>query len=68
MITRILSKPVLQSMLKALRAAGLDVVKSASGAYTVTPKGFDAKNYVLKALPGKKNYIVRLESDLFVEN
>ena len=60
-ISRILQKPDVQQMLKALRKAGLEVDKSDSG-YTVKNK-----NGVLlfRAMNGRQNYLVRMISDLF---
>ena len=61
-ISRILQKPDVQQMLKALRKAGLEVDKSDSG-YTVKNK-----NGVLlfRAMNGRNNYLVRMVADLFV--
>ena len=60
-ISRILQKPDVQQMLKALRKAGLEVDKSDSG-YTVKNK-----NGVLlfRAMNGRHSYLVRMVSDLF---
>ncbi len=59
--SRILQKPDVQQMLKALRKAGLEVDKSAMG-YTVKNK-----NGVLlfRAMNGRNDYLVRMVPDLF---
>lgn len=64
MISRLLSKKTVQSMIAALRKAKLTVTKDSNGAYTVST--IDGRK-VFIALPGRNAYLVRLEADLFGE-
>lgn len=61
MIVRRIPKPALQAMLKALRAAQLNVTKT-NGIYTCTN---DAEQLLLRAMPGSRDYLVRMVPDLF---
>lgn len=61
MIVRRIPKPALQAMLKALRAAQLNVTKT-NGIYTCTN---DDAQLLLRAMPGSRDYLVRMVPDLF---
>ena len=60
-ISRIVLKPDVQQMLKALRKAGLKVEKLDLGYSVKTKKGFE----VFKAMIGSGAYLVRMTDDLF---
>lgn len=60
MISRVISKPETQKMIKALRASGLTVDK--------INNGYECKHingYIFKAMNGNNGYLVRMASDLF---
>jgi len=61
-ITRVLLKPDVQQMLKALRKAGLDVEKVSMGYSVKTRKGFE----VFRAMNGSRAYLCRMAENLFI--
>jgi|TARA_R110002110_G_scaffold414068_1_gene642888 5-enolpyruvylshikimate-3-phosphate synthase len=61
-ITRVLDKPDVQKMLKALRKAGLKVEKLDAGYSVTTKQGFE----VFKAMNGQRAYLCRFVDNLFV--
>ena len=60
-ITRVLDKPTVQKMLKALRKAGLKVEKLDAGYAVTTKQGFE----VFKAMNGNRAYLCRFVDNLF---
>ena len=62
MITKLLSKPLLQSTLSNCRALGYTVAKLSAG-YTV----HDDDHLVLKAMNGNTAYLTRLNPDYFLQ-
>ena len=64
MIARAIPKKDTQAMIKALRAAKLDVVKDSTGGYTCKDPIWG--KLLFRALPGRRNYLVRMRRDLFV--
>ena len=60
-ISRLILKPDLQQMLKALRKAGLRVEKLSMGYSVKTNAGFE----VLVAMNGSRAYLVRMVHNLF---
>ena len=63
MIARVIPKKNVQAMIKALRAANLEVVKTDSG-YECSSNG----ELLFQAMNGNRNYLVRMRSDLFAES
>lgn len=61
-IARAIPKKTVQQMLKALRDAKLDVVKSDYGYSCHAPDG----TLLFRAMNGRHNYLVRMRADLFV--
>ncbi len=61
MIVRRIPKPTVQAMLSALRAANMTVTKKA-GIYSAETA--DSK-LVFRAMPGQRDYLVRMVPDLF---
>lgn len=61
MIARRISKPEVQKMIKALREAGLPVVKSGFGYKCEHPKA----GLLFQAMNGHHDYLVRMKQDLF---
>ena len=61
MIARMIPKQDVQQMIKALRAAGLDVDKQ-NGIYVCE---HPQNGLLFKAMPGNNGYLVRMRSDLF---
>jgi hypothetical protein len=64
MIVRRIPKPALQAMLRALRAANLQVTKLPNG-YEVTTGECIPRTLLLKAMNGQHDYLVRMVPDLF---
>jgi 5-enolpyruvylshikimate-3-phosphate synthase len=62
MIARAIGKRDVQSMIKALRAAGLEVTKEGMKYECRSPSG----ELLFMALNGRNNYLVRMRRDLFV--
>lgn len=62
MISRIIPKKELQKMILACRNSGLNVIKTNMG-YDVVSKNY--QHLLLKAAIGRKDYLVRMEHDLF---
>jgi hypothetical protein len=60
MISRIISKSETHKMIKALRAAGLQVDKI-EGSYECKIKN----TLVFKAMPGNNGYLIRMAENLF---
>lgn len=75
MIARRIDKPNTQAMIRALRAAGLEVTRDSLGAYRCTMTqhmtrkgertGETRELLLFAALPGRRDYLVRMRSDLF---
>ena len=61
-ITRVLLKPDVQQMLKALRKAGLNVEQVSMGYPATTKNGTE----IFRAMNGRRNYLVRMAHNLFV--
>lgn len=61
-VSRVIDKPTLQKMLKALRNAGFNVEKLDAGYAVTTQKGTE----VLKAMNGSQAYLCRYAENLFV--
>ena len=74
-ITRLCSKPDTQAQIKALRAAGLKVVKDSGGMYSADYVQHAVKNgertgntktiRLFTAMPGRNGYLVRRVANLF---
>lgn len=74
-ITRLCTKPDTQARIKALRAAGLTVVKDSGGMYSAdfeqkgmrdgVPTGNTKTIRLFTAMPGRNGYLVRMQADLF---
>jgi len=62
MVSRVIPRKDVQAMIKALRVAGLTVIKGTRGMYTC---GKDDKE-LFAACPGRNGYLVRMRKDLFV--
>jgi hypothetical protein len=62
MIARVIPKKNVQAMIKALRAAKLNVAKTDSG-YECSLNGA----LLFQAMNGRRNYLVRMRADLFEE-
>ena len=67
-VSKILEKPKVQDMIKALRQDGLIVDATPSGykCTALSPQGEDM--IIFRAVRGKNNYLVRMVSDLFVRS
>ena len=61
-VSRVIDKPTLQKMLKALRRAGFNVEKLDAGYSVTTQKGTE----VLRAMNGSQAYLCRYAENLFV--
>ena len=58
--TKFTTKPELQALLRRVRAAGFDVVKSPSGIYRAT----EGEREILIALPGTRGYMFSYELEV----
>ena len=67
-VSKILTKPDVQKMIKQLRQDGLTVDVKPSGyqCTAISPQG--EKVVIFKAIRGKNNYLVRMVSNLFVRS
>jgi len=75
MVSYVTSKPDCQAMIKALRAAGQDVIKDSLGGYHASMYQYATKDGVrtgkerqiklFTALPGRNGYLVRRVENLF---